>query len=98
GGGGRADQPGWSGARLGGAAVDRSALVRHLPVAVADRRARQPEPDDLQSAAGAARDGRRGGDRRPFVALRRGADPPWRARATVGAGPRGRVAIRRPPP
>ena len=84
-------EPGRRRARREAAALDRRPLVRDLPVAVADHRARDPRRRDAGVGARHARGRGHGRDRQPVVALRRGADPPRRDRPAVApAAERGR--------
>ena len=93
------------GAGLDAVALDRRALVRDLPVAVADHRAGQPDRDHLPVATGGAGGGGHVARGQPVLAIARGPDSPRRAGPHVatstrprqpGAGPRTRArSVRR---
>ena len=85
-------------ARLGTAPLDRRPLVRDLPLALADRRPPASEVEHVRPRLG-------GPGRRPHVRdlgtvveVRRGADPPGRARPALEGSARRRGAARRAPP
>ncbi len=97
-GAGASDHAAGARARLGTAALDRGALLRHLPVARPGDRPDHAGPRSRGPAAAGNPAG--GGDRRPggaLVALRRAADPPRGAAPSLAAGTGRRVASAGPP-